>query len=275
MPRKVAAFMLACALVSTSATAQTDTAPSIASTSLCGDGYVLALTPGQAVALSWQSRDALSRAPQNMQALPQLWDDTETLVNSPAELILLGPGEGSSAANLISKTNIKTHNLSWGEDFAAVMKNASAFGDAANQSAGAERFNADITARLAALQARADKRGKTPKVLYMSRSGGSAGPETFIDEAIKVAGGVNVLEAPGWQTPDPEFVLGLDPDIIVTSFYAQGYESVQAKGQRHKIMARYIAARPTVDVPGSLWPCAGPGLIDAAEIIADGLDRLP
>lgn len=275
MPRKAVAFMLACALVSTSAYAQTQTPLRIASTSLCGDGYILALTPDQAVALSWQSRDALSRAPENMRVLPQLWDDPETLVNSDVDLILLGPGEGKSAADLLSKTNINTHALVWGEDFKSIMNNVTLFGNAARQTARAESFNAQIKSRLEALKTRTDKRATTPKVLYISRSGGSAGPGTFIDEAINAAGGINTIKAPGWQTPDPEFILSLKPDVILTSFFSQGYESVQAKGQRHKVMARYIAAHPNIDVPGALWPCAGPGLIEAAELIADGLDTLP
>lgn len=275
MPRKAAAFMLAYALVSTSASAQPKTTPRIASTSLCGDSYVLALAPDHAAALSWQSRGALSRTPEHMQVLPQIWDNPETLVNTDADLILLGPGEGASAADLLSKTDIKTHALIWGEDFKSIMENISLFGDAAKQNGRADTLNSDIKARLSALKARNDKRAYRQKVLYISRSGGSAGPGTFIDEAITAAGGQNIITTPGWHTPDPEFLLSLNPDVILTSFYAQGYESVQAKALRHALTARFIADHPNIDVPGALWPCAGPGLIEAAELIADGLDSLP
>ncbi|MGJ8561997.1 MAG: ABC transporter substrate-binding protein [Alphaproteobacteria bacterium] len=274
MLRKAAAFMLACALVSTSALAQSHTAPRIASTSLCGDSYLLALAPQQAAALSWQSRDALSRAPNALKALPQMWDSPEKLASTKADLILFGPGEGMSAAKFLEQTDVKTYSLTWGEDFDTVMLNISGLGVAAQQTSASQTFNQNVKSRLEDLKARAEARQEKPRILYISRSGGTAGPGTFIDAAIKAAGAINIFETPGWQTPDPEFLLSLEPDMILTSFFEQGYESVQAKGVRHNIMARYIAARPRIDIPGALWPCAGPGLIEAAELIADGLDTL-
>jgi iron complex transport system substrate-binding protein len=68
--------------------------------------------------------------------------------------------------------------------------------------------------------------------------------------------------------------MSLDPDLIILSFMEDGYESVNAKGLRHKVLRDFMNARPQVNVPGALWPCAGPGLIEAAEMIADGLDDL-
>ena len=91
--------------------------------------------------------------------------------------------------------------------------------------------------------------------------------------AITAAGGENIVQAPGWQTLDPETLITLSPDIIMTSFFNSGYESVQAKAIRHTVLVGFIASRPVIDIPGPLWPCAGPDLIDAAELIADGLDR--
>ncbi len=274
MLRKAAAYMLACALLSTSASAATHDHPRVASSSLCGDGYVLALAPERVAALSWQSRHALSRAPKFMQSLPQLWDQTEVLASVDADVIVLGPGEGMGVYAYLSAKGVKFHNLTWSEDFKGVRENIVSVSSVMNVSVKGRALIVDLERRLLALSRRTDLREIRPKLLYLSRSGGTAGPGTFIDAAIAAAGADNIVQAPGWQTLDPEALIGLEPDIILTSFFEGGYESVQAKAVRHAVLRRYIDAHPNIDIPGALWPCAGPSLIDAAEMIANELDLL-
>lgn len=267
---KGAAFTLACGLASTSALAA-----DIASTSLCGDAYVLALAPERISALSWQSGDPLARTPDEMRALPQVWDVPEVVAGSPASHFVFGAGEGYKHAALYAASGKRSFNLAWTEDFEGVKTNLAGLGTFLGEAERSQSAINDIDARLAALSERAARRGSAPKVLYMSRSGGTAGSGTYVDAAIKAAGGVNAVETQGWTTPDIEYLITLDPDLIVTSFFQDGYESVQAKGVRHAVLGRFMDARPQVDIPGSLWPCAGPDMINAAELIAGGLDGLP
>ena len=114
-----------------------------------------------------------------------------------------------------------------------------------------------------------------PKVLYLSRSGSSAGSNTFVDEAIKSAGGLNVVKQTGWYKPDAEQMIKYTPDLIITSYFDNGYESVEAVAIRNKVIERFIYFHPVVEIEGGLWPCAGPGLIKAAEKISIALDSLP
>lgn len=240
----------------------------IASTSLCGDAYLLALAPEHISALSWQSRSPLSRADGDHRALPQIWDDPEVLISNTANIILFGSGEGSSADKL--DANVVT--LSWGEDFAALKANADSISEALEIKSDIVK---DWTQRLDALNSRANHRASKPKILYLSRSGGSAGAGTLVDAAIAAAGGVNIVESTGWFTPDPEQIIAYEPDLIITSYFKNGYESVQATAVRNKVVQRFIARHPSAEVDGNLWPCAGPGLIEAAELIADAIDELP
>lgn len=271
MLRKAAAFTLACALASS--VAQAAESPRIASTSLCGDSYVLALAPTQAAALSWQSRDPVSLATPQQKALPQVWDDAERLIGAGIDHVLFGPGEGGVSGRFLISAKIKTHNLQWGEDFDAVKRNYVEITKFL-RTPSAQAVDG-LESRLEALKMRANARPSKPRVLYLSRAGGTAGPGTYVDAAITAAGGVNVAAHPGWQTLDPEAIMSFSPDLIVTSFLKDGYESVNASGVRHKVLRNFMAARPQVNIPGALWPCAGPGLIEAAELIADGLEGLP
>ena len=249
-------------------TSQATSSPTIASTSLCGDSYLQALAPNHITALSWQSRSPLSRATETQRALPQLWDNAEVLLTSDADIILFGSGEGR-VSDALDAHSVK---LIWGEDFTAITANAEAIKKALNlQSDVTKRW----TQRIQALRDNAANRTVTPKVLYLSRSGGSAGKNTFVDAAITAAGGVNIAENVGWFTPDPEHIIAYKPDLIITSYFKNGYESVQSTAVRNKAVQRFIAKHPSVEIQGNLWPCAGPDLIDAAELISEAIDNLP
>lgn len=276
MPLKAAAFTAVCGLASSASFAQAaePQGPQIASTSLCGDSYLLVLAPERAAALSWQSRDDVSRATARQRRLPQIWDDPERIIGAAADIVLFGPGEGAAASQFLSKTTTKSQHIKWSEDFNGVKENYTGLSEAIFKTSEPNKHVADLDARLTTLKARAQDRQSVPSVLYLSRAGGTAGPNTYVDAAIQAAGGQNVIAAPGWLTLSPEKILSLSPDMIVTSFMTDGYESINANGVRHKALRHFISARPQVNIPGALWPCAGPGLIEAAERIAAGLDEL-
>jgi len=240
---------------------------SIASTSLCGDSFILALAPQKISHLSWQSRSLLSTADDRQKKLPQVWNDTEILLNSNASHILLGSGETNN--KLPSK--IQKIELKWGESFETIRSNA----ELIINSLGLEKDIVDNwEERIRTLHQNAKNRKVKPKILYLSRSGSSAGLDTFVDAAIKYAGGVNIVKNTGWYKPDPEQLIKYDPDLIITSYFSSGYESVEAIAVRNKVIERFIHSHPVVEIEGSLWSCAGPGLIQASEKIAIAIDNL-
>lgn len=266
-------FTAVFACVSTSAhTSDKTSQDGIASTSLCGDAYVLALAPERLTALSWQSRDKASLAPSDKRALPQIWDDPEILLSAQSSAqpshIVFGPGEGRRSRRFLSG---ETTDILWGKDFDDVKTNYTMLGKSLGETARANSLMQDLDARLAAL-----KQPATPaKVLYLNRSGASAGSDTFVDAVIKAAGGENMITATGWPKPDPEELLSLKPDLIVTSYFEDGYASVNAGPVRHKALVNFLDAYERIEIPGALWLCAGPNLIDAAERVNAKILSLP
>jgi len=255
-----AVVLAGCGAAEPASTAQTR----IVSTSLCGDSYLLSLAPhGDIAALSWQSADALSGAPTSMRSRPKAWDDPERLLALRPTLVIFGPGEGTRAGPLLDKAGIKHVSLVWGEDFKAVFTNRDIIGKAAN----IKTPQIGVSARLA--------RTRAPRVLYLSSSGGTAGTGTFVDAAITRAGGTNIITKSGWHTPSLEMLSQLNPDLIVTSFFNDGYASVNEAGLRSKALQNMLNTTPHVNVPGKLWPCAGPGLYEATDIIYEALREVP
>ncbi len=236
----------------------------IASTSLCGDSYLQAFAPQHIAALSWQSRSDLSLATPEQKELPKIDSAPERILSQKDKLVLFGPGEGHElAATLPYSVTLK-----WAEDFDGVAKNAKLILDTSNLpldmlldwEAGVE------TTRLKGL---AISKTRSPKILYLTPSGGSAGQDTFVDAAIGTAGGTNINQTSGWHSPNVETLIHYNPDIIIMSFTDTNYHS------RSQIMSpvieRFLKDKTVITIDGSYWPCAGPYLLDATKIIQGGI----
>lgn len=245
----------------------------VVSASLCADQYVLSLAEqDQVAALSWQSRDPVSLAPDWAKELPQAAPNAETLLKLDPDLVVFGPGEGGRTQLLLERLGVATHEISWTEDFAGVEANIAALADALDREAAGAALNADLHQRQAALRRRAQARGGSPGMLYLTPAGGTAGAGTYADAAMRLAGGENLLShRTGWFTAGPEAMVALDPGLLVVSYFRDGYASERDRRARHPAMQDLLAAE-RVEIPGGLWPCAGPRLIEAAERMADMLD---
>lgn len=228
----------------------------IVSTTLCADGYLHALPDieSRLAALSWQSRSTLSRTPDHLRALPQADSDPERRLY------------WANALEVSSAGGTGDIELKWGEDFETVWTNL-AFLSAA---LGASDPSNNLKSRLNALQ----KPAAAPRILYLDRSGATAGPGTFVNAVIKAVGAENVIENPGWQSPDTEALVTLQPDIILTSFMDSDYAGANDRALRHAALASKIQSLPRIDIPGRLWPCAGPGLVEAAEQLSEAMTKL-
>ena len=228
----------------------------IVSTTLCADGYVHAFPDLELrlAALSWQSKSALSLTPEHLRSLPQTDSDPERAILWQ-DTIQISSSGGSGDID-----------LKWGETFETVWENLALI----SKELGPPDPSPSLKARLK-LTTRAPL---SPKVLYLDRSGATAGPKTFVDEVITAAGAINVVQTPGWQSPDIEMLMQYDPDIIVSSFMDSDYSGINDRALRHKALSQKIASLPQIQIPGKYWPCAGPGLVDAVEHLSKSLRAL-
>lgn len=247
------------------------------SVSLCADSYVLALAgPGRIAALSWQADDPVSTAPAWARDLPQAWSDAERLFALSPGLTVFGAGEGGRTLRLLDRAGLDGFELAWASDFDGIRDNLRALGAAMDRQARAASAVAELDDRLARLQTRSESRAVRPRILYLSASGGTAGSGTYVDAAISAAGGINVMAeagVSGWPASRPETLFGLEPDIVLTSFFEDGYASTLNRGLRHAAYRVVVDDTLRADIPAGDWPCAAPRLIVAAERIADAIDR--
>jgi len=62
---------------------------------------------------------------------------------------------------------------------------------------------------------RLPRRLHKPSILYLSASGGTAGSGTYVDAAIRAAGGTNIITMPGWHTPSIESLVNSQSRYLV------------------------------------------------------------
>lgn len=250
----------------------------IASADLCADAYVFALAdPDSIHAVSWQAGQTVSSAPDWALDRPRASADAERLIALGPDLVVFGPGGAGDAAGLLERASLSYTVLQWGETLEVVTSNLRQLGEILNRQREAQTLIENLHDRRDALTARAEARGVRPSVFYLSVTGGAAGAGTLVDEAIKLAGGENAAAeagATGWLPADAEWAFRVEPDLIVTSYFIDGYATRSNIGARHAAFQRLLRDRSRVDVPAPAWSCAGPALMDAAEQIADELDLL-
>ena len=276
MRAQVVAFMWACVCVAPDhAEAQAGAAPQrVVSAGLCADAYLAAFGESDTViAASWQVHQPVSAAPDWLRERPLAWVDAERLLRLDPDLVVFAAGEGGRTADLLSRHGIGVFELGWASDFAGIEENLRELGRVLGREAEASREIAELSARLDDLTRRADVRGRQPEILYLSASGGSAGAGTFVDAALRATGAINAVDATGWTRSDPEHALGLRADIVVTSFFRDGFGGRMNRARHHSAYAHLLAAEPRIDIPSGDWPCASPYLIHAAERMADAADR--
>lgn len=87
-------------------------------------------------------------------------------------------------------------------------------GEAINEPAAAEKLTAELKAREAKLAASQLKPPVPALLLFNDAGNNAAGRETFIDDALTLAGGRNVIEATGYPTLDNEKMRSLSPRVV-------------------------------------------------------------
>ncbi|VAW02658.1 hypothetical protein MNBD_ALPHA06-1975 [hydrothermal vent metagenome] len=266
--------MLLGALFPTFGLAQTG----VVSTSVCADSYVLPLAaPDTIKALSWQAGSALSRAPKQLAKAPRARADAETLLALAPAQIILGPGEAMASTRLSIKRGAQVFALQAKADFPGIRNNISQLSQFLHQQAAGKTLLSDQRSRLEKLQQRTRHRSQKIKVLYLTPTLGTAGENTFVGAAITAAGGINLASEfgiSGWGKVPVEHLAGQTPDLILTSFFTDGAPSVYQFRSHHFVLQQLRQNVPQVEIPGALWVCGGPLLINAAEQIADALDNV-
>ncbi|MCP4596618.1 ABC transporter substrate-binding protein [Neptuniibacter sp.] len=148
--------------------------------------------------------------------------EVEEIIALQPDLVFISPYTRAETVRLLLNTDIPVVRLTEFNTLADIKQNLHTVAAVTNTTTAASKLLQQIDQKLQSVEAKL-KNVTYPRVLFYNLNGSSVGPNTTIDEIIHLAGGYNVLRDTGIngsQKINEELVIGLQPDIVLTSGWA-------------------------------------------------------
>jgi iron complex transport system substrate-binding protein len=247
----------------------------IVSLNLCTDELLLRLVPRERIAsVTWLARDAgASNVAAQARSVPVNHGSAEEVIPSAPDLVLVGDYTTIAATSLLRRTGFHVTSFSIPASFDAVRRQVAAFGKAVGAEAEADSLANEIDEGLAA--AAGPAAAPMPRALVLNPNGVTMGPGTLADTVMRRAGLDNIaarLPLGGYDQVPLEVLAGLDIDVLVVSSTAPGAPSLATGVLQHPVLQALRKRMVVVDLPGRLWSCAGPGLVEAVARLRAAAD---
>ena len=159
--------------------------------------------------------------------------DYEKILSLEPDLILLIGGSEEARAKLENEYGLTTFVVD-PQTFAELYEGVIALGQVVNAQAAAADLVAEIQQEVAAIEAKAATADTRPVVFYQVWHDPlmTAGPGSFIDDMIRIAGGTNAAAAAAdpWPQFSLEQLVAANPDLIVTASPEAAQEALAQKG---------------------------------------------
>jgi iron complex transport system substrate-binding protein len=151
--------------------------------------------------------------------LSQIRPDILIIFESP-ERVPAGLSEHANSLHT-QLVNVRTETIT------DIIAEASRLGGLLGEQVQSSHAIADFQNRLNSLRQRIAKLPKIPTLLVIDPSTlGVVGTHNFLDDALQIAGGQNVIRAVGWPTIDREMLQSLQPQVIIALLAEQSPQSM-------------------------------------------------
>jgi iron complex transport system substrate-binding protein len=246
----------------------------IASGSIVGDQLLLALAePERIVALSSYGR-ARTASPHLYGRRPTLAGLTplESLLALRVDLVLVSQISAGAELARARSAGVRVFDLGPMRGLATLLPNITSVATLLGDPARGQRHAAELTRRMRAVAADiAPERRR--RALYVSAHGGKlfgGAAGTSYHDVLAHAGLVDVAAARfrDWPQYDPEQLLALDPELVVTS---QGLGAGLCAVSGLERLRACRTERGIIELPEALLGDPGPRMLDAAEALREAV----
>lgn len=144
--------------------------------------------------------------------------NVEQVLAANPDIILVASWNDPDAVAQIKSLGMKVYTFTAFGGIEDALENIARVGEITGSEAEAQQLIDEFYRRYGSIAARIIGREK-PTVLYWNDWGSTAGTDTAVDGIIRYAGGENIAATvgiEGWQIIDAEFILQVDPDVIIT-----------------------------------------------------------
>lgn len=243
----------------------------VVSLNLCTDEMVLRLLPPERVAgVTWLSRDpSRSTVADLAAAVPVLYGNAEEVLGVDPDLIVAGLYTARSTVEVLRRLGHPVHDVGIPTTEAEVEAQIRELAALLGVPDSGERLVAEIDARFAALPTPAP--GARPRALVLDPNGFTVGRGSIVDAMITRAGLDNAgasLAVAGHGAVPLEVAILTGADILIIDADRDRPPALATALLQHPALRRLGRRITVAEVPSRLWTCAGPGLAEAAEILA-------
>ncbi|NBB15362.1 ABC transporter substrate-binding protein [Caulobacter sp. SLTY] len=231
----------------------------------CADQYVLALAPRKAiVGLSHRADDADSHLRDLAKGLPQRRVTAEGVLAARPTLVVRYWGGDARLDEVLAKRGVASVRIEDAIDFDGVRANivrvAGALGEPERGQALIARMDARLAASAGAWKGR--------EALYLTPSGYTAGPGTFIDRILAAAGLRNAAR-PGFTPVSLETVVMGPERGFVLGFFDKLSAAFERWGMgRHRAVQKRLPERTLAAMPASVLSCPAWFAAEGVEALA-------
>ncbi|MEQ8179022.1 MAG: ABC transporter substrate-binding protein [Amphiplicatus sp.] len=251
-------------------------APRAVSLDYCADQFLLALADEeQIIAVSPGADEDYSYLRAKAAGVRALRPSLEEIAPQRPGVVLRFWGGAPRLGALLERDGATVITLDYASDFETVRANIHRAAAALHQQARGEMLVADLDARLAAL---AKRPVHAEAALYITPGGVTAGSDTMIDAIFSAARVRNATAEAGlsyWPPFPAESLVLNPPGIIVAGFFKDAAEAANHwSAARHPAFRRIFDRTPTIHLRTDIISCPAWFSVDAAEIIAEGIDGM-
>lgn len=248
----------------------------IVSLNLCADELLLRLVPHERIAsVTWLARDAgASNVSTEAQGVTINHGSAEEVIPSAPDLVLAGQYTTVAATSLLRRTGFRVATLAIPNSFEDVHRQIEDFGRLVGVEGAAEKLNDDIASKVDAASGPPNLR--RPRALVFNPNGVTVGQGTLANAIMTKAGLDNIaarLTLGGYHQVPLEQLIGLNVEVLIITGATRGTPSLATDVLRHPVLRELGARMVVVELPGRLWGCAGPGLIEAVDRLRAAADE--
>jgi len=225
-------------------------------------------------------RDELSDYPPEAKQVPSIGNtyptlNTEAIVALRPDLILAPGVISPEQVKALEDLGLMVFHQSTPKDLEGIFQQILTVGRLTGNTAQAEKVVADLRARVAALEEKIRSASSRPKVFYELDATDpgkpwTAGPGSFIDRLITMAGGQNVgaVLSSEWGQLSLEELLRQDPDLIIlgTANYGETPEKVRQRPGWNRLRA--VREGRIHPINADLISRPGPRIVEGLEAMA-------
>lgn len=244
----------------------------IVSLNMCTDEMVLRLAaPGQVASVTWLSQDPRNaNMAEAARKVPANHGLAEQVLAFRPDLVVAGATTTRATVALLKGAGLRVREFDMPQSIAGMRAQIAAVAELVGEPARGAALLASIDARLAAIGARQPR--QRLRAIVLRPNGFTVGRGSLVDEILTLAGLDNVaaelgVESYGQIALETVALGGID--LLIVNDTPDGPPSLAHEVLHHPLIARLGARVRLVTLPSRLWTCAGPGVVDAIELLEE------